>query len=67
MIFIEDISLESRQNFQRSGIVFSTTQLLTSWSSPYTDRISCLMNTVYDTPKQITVIAMRLMICGMTT
>ena len=67
MTFTEDISLESKEKFQRPDRVSSTTQLLTSRSTPYTDRISCLMNTVYDTAKQITVMAMRLMICGMTT
>ena len=36
-------------------------------SSNYTDRISCLINTAYDTPKQITVMAMRLIRWGMTT
>jgi len=41
--------------------------LLTLRSTPYADLISCLMNTVYDTPKQIIVMAMRLIRCGMTT
>jgi hypothetical protein len=33
----------------------------------YIDRISCLMNTAYETPKQIKVMAIKEIIWGMTT
>ena len=51
-LFVVELQPDSR-------ILVTTLQPLFG-NPPYIERISCRMNTVYDTPKQITVMAMRL-------